>query len=110
MDKMVRLVLIALTVYLSACGSMDAKNENIKEKAEIHLQLGVRYMDLNKLEIAKENLLLSVDEDSSNPQTHNALAFLYEKLQKYDDAEDEYETAHGMKPDDFGIQNNYGRF
>lgn len=110
MHKIERLTLIALAAYLSSCGSLAAKSENTKQQAEIHLQLGVRYMDLNKLDSAKENLLLSIDEDSSNPQTHNALAFLYEKLQKYNDAEDEYETALDMRPDDFGIQNNFGRF
>ncbi|MGR9035337.1 MAG: type IV pilus biogenesis/stability protein PilW [Gammaproteobacteria bacterium] len=110
MDKIDRLALLALTACLSSCGSLGAKNENLKQQAEIHLQLGVRYMDLNKLEIAKENLLLSVDEDSSNPQTHNALAFLYERLHQYDEAEEEYDTALDIKPDDFGIQNNYGRY
>lgn len=97
-------------IALTACASLGESGAKNKEKAETHLQLGVRYMNLNKLDIAKENLLKAVDYDSGNAQAHNALAFLYEKLRQYDDAEDEYETALRLNRDDAGVQNNYGRF
>jgi type IV pilus assembly protein PilF len=103
--------LAALTVVvLAACASLGETGAKKKEKAETYLQLGVRYMNLNKLDIAKENLLQAVDYDSGNAQAHNALAFLYEKLKQYDDAEDEYESALSLKPNDVGVLNNYGRF
>ncbi|MGR8942231.1 MAG: type IV pilus biogenesis/stability protein PilW, partial [Gammaproteobacteria bacterium] len=81
-----------------------------KQVSETYYQLGVRYLDMNKLEEAKENLTRAIDEDSNNAQAHNALAFLHEKLKQYDDAEDQYQTALAIKPDDFGTQNNLGRF
>lgn len=74
------------------------------------MQLGVRYMNLNKLDIAKENLEKAVDYDSGNAEAHNSLAFLYEKMKQYDDAENEYETALNLNPDDVRVQNNFGRF
>lgn len=104
------LVPVLLASALTACSSLGVPSAKNKEKAETHLQLGSRYLGLNKLEIAKENLLQAVSDDPTNAQAHNALAFLYEKIKQPDDAEDEYETAQSLAPDDFGIQNNYGRF
>lgn len=106
-----RIFLAALVAaILTNCGMLGESSAKNKDIAETHLQLGVRYMNINKLDIAKESLLNAVDRDPGNAQAHNALAFLYEKLRQFDDAEDEYETALKLKPDDFGVQNNYGRF
>lgn len=99
-----------LVAALTACASFGGASAKSKEKAEIHLQLGVRYLKLNKLEIAKENLERAVDEDPGNVQAHNTLAFLFEKIEQYDEAQDHYETAQSLKPDDVGVQNNFGRF
>jgi type IV pilus assembly protein PilF len=105
-----RLIPVAIAAALTACSTLGVPSAKNKEMAETHLQLGSRYLSLNKLEIAKENLLQAVSDDPTNAQAHNALAFLYEKIKQLDDAEDEYETAQDLAPDDFGIQNNYGRF
>jgi type IV pilus assembly protein PilF len=103
-----RLVLFLLVSNIAACGSTgDTRNDN---PDEIHLQLGVRYLSMNKLELARENLLQALDENSSNAQAHNALAFLYEKLNQPDQAKDQYETALDLKPNDLSVKNNFGRF
>jgi type IV pilus assembly protein PilF len=108
MKMMNRLALVLLVVALAACGSTgDTKSGN---SADIHLQLGVRYLGMNKLELARENLLLALKENSNNTQAHNALAFLYEKLNQLDNAKDQYETALDLAPDDLGVKNNFGRF
>jgi type IV pilus biogenesis/stability protein PilW len=65
---------------------------------------------MNKLELAKENLLQSLKINSDNAQAHNALAFLYEKLKQFDNAKKHYEIALDLMPDDLGVQNNFGRF
>jgi type IV pilus assembly protein PilF len=108
-SKMInRFALVLLITALAACGSTsNTKSEN---SDDIHLQLGVRYLGMNKLELAKENLLLALKENSNNAQAHNALAFLYEKLNQYDNAKDHYETALDLMPDDLGVKNNFGRF
>lgn len=93
---------------LLACGLVDRGQNG--DSGDIHLQLGVRYLSMNKLELAKENLLLALKSNSGNAQAHNALAFLYEKLNQNDSAKQHYETALGLAPDDLGVQNNLGRF
>lgn len=104
-----RIIVYLLAAVLSACTS-DGANVKSDNPADVHLQLGVRYLSLNKLEVAKENLLKAVSLDSSNFQAHNALAFLYEKLNDFDEAHDHYASAIDLAPDDIGVQNNYGRF
>jgi type IV pilus assembly protein PilF len=81
-----------------------------EKPTDVYLQLGIRYMDLNKLELARENLQKALEKDSGNARAHSAMAFLYEKINKLDNAKMEYEAALSLSPDDIGIQNNYGRF
>lgn len=103
-----RLALVLFMTTLVACSSTgDTQGSN---PDDVHLQLGVRYLSMNKLELARENLLLALKDNSGNVQAHNALAFLYEKLNQADNAKDQYETALGLAPDDLGVQNNFGRF
>jgi len=103
-----RFALALLVATVAGCGLLDdSQSDNLDE---VHLQLGIRYLSLNKLELAQENLLLALKENSGNAQAHNALAFLYEKLNQPDQAKDQYETALGLKPDDLSVRNNFGRF
>jgi type IV pilus assembly protein PilF len=109
---MSRILLFCWVLALSGCSwfKNESSSRDAKQVSETYYQLGVRYMDLNKLEEAKENLERSINEDSNNAKAHNALAFLYERLKQYDEAEDAYETALNINPNDFGTQNNLGRF
>lgn len=101
-------MLVLLLATLSGCGLFSStKSDNIDD---IHLQLGVRYLSMNKLELARENLLLALQNNSDNAQAHNALAYLYEKLNQYELAKQHYQSALDIAPDDLGVQNNLGRF
>jgi type IV pilus assembly protein PilF len=101
---------LLLAAVLTSCASSTGNSAKDEDLANIHLQLGVRYMDLNKLEVAKENLQLALKKDPDNAQVHNAFAFLYEKLNEYDKAKVYYEKALDVSPDDWSVQNNFGRF
>jgi len=109
---MTRILLCCAALTLSACSWFDSKSSDrdSKQVSDTYFQLGVRYLDMNKIDDAKENLTRAIDENSDNTNARNALAVLYEKLRQYDEAEDEYETALSINPDDFGTQNNLGRF
>jgi len=104
-----RLFLCLLALMTVACSS-DVSIVKSENPADVHLQLGVRYLSLNKLDIAKENLLKALDLEPGNVAAHNALGFLYEKLNEADDAREEYAKALDLAPNDLGVQNNYGRF
>lgn len=98
-----------VSVLLVACTTMPVSKKN-QEAASVYLQLGVRYIDMDKLEVAKENLLMALDKSPQDPQIYNALGFLYEKLNNPKQAQSYYEDALDVSPDDWGIQNNLGRF
>jgi type IV pilus assembly protein PilF len=98
-----------LALMMSGC-SWFSSNEYAEKPADILLQLGVRYMEINKLELAKENLQKALEKDPNNAKVHSALAFLYEKINRFDEAKLQYENGLNLAPDDVGIQNNYGRF
>jgi type IV pilus assembly protein PilF len=99
-----------LAVVLTSCALPTVNSTKNDDSASIYLQLGVRYMDLGKLEVAKENLQLALKKDPNNTQVHNAFAFLYEKLNDYDQAKEHYEIALDESPNDWSVQNNFGRF
>lgn len=98
-----------MAVTMSACSSTGTV-KNKKERADVHVQLGVRYLSMDKLNFAKENLEEALDLDPGNAEALNALAFLHEKLLKPEEAEELYEEAHDAAPDDLGVLNNFGRF
>lgn len=106
--KLLRFAPALLVAALSACGLVGNTESEIPDG--IHLQLGVRYLSMNKLELARENLIQALNENSGNAQAHNALAVLYEKLNQPDQAKDHYETALDLQPDDLSTMNNFGRF
>jgi type IV pilus assembly protein PilF len=101
-----RLTVLLLAGIVTGCATSASK----RESADVYLQLGVRYLSMNKIELAKENLERALKKDSRNGKVHNALAFLYEKINRFDDAEDHYESAIDLAPDDLGALNNFGRF
>lgn len=110
MIRLFSFVFSFLFLGLSACVSNNETKEVAKNTAEIYFQLGVRYLNLNKLEVAKENLQRAIELDSKNAPALNALAFLYEKLDKINEARTNYQAAIALSPEDLSIKNNYGRF
>ncbi|MDP2904051.1 MAG: type IV pilus biogenesis/stability protein PilW [Methylovulum sp.] len=107
LKTLVRMTAFLLLAVVVGCASWANKEEN---RADIYLQLGVRYLNMNRLEVAKENLERALKEEPNNIKAHNALAFLYEKIEKYPQARAHYEAALRADPDDLGVQNNFGHF
>lgn len=98
-----------LPVALIACSSALPERGS-DEQAGVYLQLGVRYLSINNLPAAKENLEMALKTDSDNVAVRIALAYLYEKLNKFDDAREQYERAMSLDAGNLDLQNNYGRF
>ncbi len=88
----------------------SSSNPNAEKPSDVYMQLGIRYMDLDKLDLAKQNLEKALQKDPGNAKAHNALAYLYERINHLDEARRQYETALSMIPEDISIQNNFGRF
>ena len=110
----VPLVMILAAVLLNdGCGLLpDFSGDGLsrQEKATLNMQMGVRYLELGMLEVAKEKLEIAYDLDSRNPEILNALAVFYERIKDNIKAEDLYESASSRDPDNYSIKNNFGRF
>jgi len=107
------LALIASSVIFSACALLPdfgSDGMSSEEEAKLNLQMGIRYMELNMLDIAKEKLDISYDLDSSNPDVLNALAIYYERIENDKEATDFYQAAIDKAPDSYSTKNNFGRF
>jgi type IV pilus assembly protein PilF len=105
------IVFCIATGLLTACVS-DSPSTNVTsaEKAQTYLTMGIRYMDMGELKIAKENLEKALDWDSNNPDIHNAAAALYERIREPENAKSHYQTSLRLDPENPQTQNNYGRF
>lgn len=103
---------VSLCVVAGGCSLIDDLTKpkmSRHEKAELNMQMGVRYMELGMLEVAQEKLKLAEDLDSSNTEIQNALAIFYERIKDYDRAIEHYQSALSHDANDFSIQSNYGR-
>ncbi|MDA1343120.1 MAG: hypothetical protein O2966_04485 [Proteobacteria bacterium] len=101
-------VVLLLAISLSACSWFSSSSAG--KPTDTFFQPGIRYVDLNKLELAKENLLKALEKESDNARAHSALVVLREKINHFDQAKQHYDAALSISPDDIGIQNNYGKF
>ncbi len=106
-QHLVFIIILSTTACVSDGGSSATSSE---EKAITYLEMGVRYMEIGELKVAKENLEKALDEDSSNAEVHNAAAVLYERIRDPDAASSHYQTSLRLDAENPQIQNNYGRF
>ena len=58
------LVMAGCAVLLAGCATTEEK----KAETDVYLQLGIRYLNLNRLEAAKENLERVIAQDGNNIQ------------------------------------------
>ncbi len=106
-----RIVFSLLLLSVTACVSDSPSSAtSSEEKAITYLEMGVRYMEIGELKVAKENLEKALDEDSGNAEVHNAAAVLYERIRDPEAASSHYQTSLRLDADNPQIQNNYGRF
>jgi type IV pilus assembly protein PilF len=112
-----RLVCAALfCAALSACMSSggthvsDNKTDKREDAARVRVELGQRYMEQGKLELALENLQKALEYDSNFADAHTVIAVLYDRLGKTSEARVHYARAAELAPKSGPANNNYGQF
>ncbi|HKE49060.1 MAG TPA: type IV pilus biogenesis/stability protein PilW [Rhodanobacteraceae bacterium] len=117
-DLLLRLFAMALALVLAACTS-TGNNTNIKkesaasEKAEaarVHTELGQKYMQQGKLQVALENLNKALSYDPDYADAHTVIGVLYEQIGDLKQAEEHYRRAAQIKSKGGNELNNYGAF
>lgn len=83
---------------------------NDSDAAELNYQLGARYYQSGKYELARDRLLLSIELDPKRALTYTTLALTYEALDNLRLATLNYEKAVNVAPRDFDVRNTYAVF
>ena len=108
--------LAAFCVFLTACQSnggvrvRDSKAEKRQDAAQIRVELGQRYMQQGKLELALENLQKALQYDDNYADAHTVIAVLYERIGNVEEAGKHYKRAVELAPKSGDTNNNYGQF
>jgi len=106
------LILAVMCLLLNACFVPEKMSRHIsdEENANLYLQMGVRYLEMDMLKIAQEKLNIALNFNPENAEVHNALGVMYERFQQNTAAGQHYKKAVEINADDYSIKNNYGRF
>jgi len=81
-----------------------------REVAEIHVQMGQRYLEQGELKLAMEKLQKALKYDAKFPDAHTVIAVLYERINDSKNAELHYKRAVELNPKNGEANNNYGTF
>jgi len=105
-------VFVLISLFMSACISSSNQKEALskEEEAKLYLQMGTRYLEMDMLKIAKQNLEVAEQIDPDNGDIHNSLGALYERLRLFPKAREQYQQSMALDPSNYGVKNNYGRF
>lgn len=114
MKLLIRFTLLTLSVLtLPACVTVspDVGGEPKPEQAaQLNVQLGVRYMQQGRRDLAMEKLQKAIEQDSDLPDAHTAIALLYEQMGEVQLAKQHYHRALRIDSKNPVSQNNYGTF
>jgi type IV pilus assembly protein PilF len=81
-----------------------------EQSAAIWVELGQHYLQLGRLEIAKEDLLKALKFDPKSVDAHTVLATLYDRVGDRASAEQHYREAADLAPAAGATNNNYGLY
>jgi type IV pilus assembly protein PilF len=106
-----------LCAILCACESSvggtrltDSTAQKRRDAAQIRVELGQRYMEQGKLELAMDNLQKALRYDDNYADAHTVIAVLYERIGNVEEAGKHYERAVELAPKSGDTNNNYGQF
>ena len=97
-----------------ATGQGTVKKEDAatqrQDAARVHTELGQKYLQQGKLEVALEKLNKALSFDDTYVDAHTVIAVLYERIGDSAKAEEHYRRAAQLKPRGGAENNNYGTF
>ena len=104
------IILGLLALVLQACVAVEPGQSRNEKASAVNVQLGLGYLQQNKLELADDKLAKAIRQDPNSAAAHNAYAILQERLKQYELAEKHYARATDLDPKNAQAANNYGAF
>lgn len=102
--------LFAAAGCVSTTTGSPAPEADAADAAELNYQLGVRYYQNGRYELARDRLTLATELDPKMAIAHSTLAMTYEALGNLRLATQSYEAAVRMAPRNIDVQNAYAVF
>lgn len=90
--------------------SPHQKHKDLAKAARLNVQLGLSYMKTGKMQRAKQKLLTAISQAPKSALVYDAMAYYKEITGNLSDANDLYEKALSLEPNNGTPLNNYGGF
>lgn len=97
----------------SACSSLKGEQASIFDKklaADARIELGLNYLQLDRLEQAQHNLQLALEYEPNYERAISSIAYYYQYTHQYDKAHCYYKKALKRAPHKGELLNNYAVF
>lgn len=91
-------------------GTSD-RNQNAtdpRNRAKLHTELGAMYFQAGNMAVALDELAIALKADSSYFTAYSVRGLVHSALKEYAKAEDDFQRALNIAPDDPEVNNNYG--
>lgn len=104
------MVMLVLTGCISSTTGTAPIEADEADAAELNYQLGARYFQNGKYELARDRLILSIELGPKNGIAYSTLGRTYEALDNTRLAREAYENSIRVEPRNFEVQNAYAVF
>jgi type IV pilus assembly protein PilF len=91
-------------------GTMVGEAGDPRNRAKIHTELAAAYYQRGNMGVALEELRIATAADPSYPAAHGMFGLVYMELREQQLAEQSFERALRLSPNDADINHNYGLF
>ncbi|PWC22733.1 type IV pilus biogenesis/stability protein PilW [Brenneria roseae subsp. roseae] len=103
-------LLIIMAVLLTGCGGRSSRESVDPAVAQTRLQLGLEYLARNNLDAARQNLEKALDVAPRDYRTQLGMALYEQRIGENQSAEQRYQRALTLAPENGSVMNNYGAF
>ncbi|MBS1188243.1 MAG: hypothetical protein H6R10_35 [Rhodocyclaceae bacterium] len=100
----------AQQIDLNPQSQSPTSSSDPRARAKIHTELGALYFQGGNMAVALEELNIALDSDSSYAPAYSVRGLVRAHLRELGGAEDDFQRALRLAPEDPEINNNYGWF
>jgi type IV pilus assembly protein PilF len=101
--------LLLISSFFIFCGCTHLDNPKKQEEAELHMQIGVSYLQKQDYPIALKELMVAENLAPHNPAIQSNLGLVYFLRDRFDLSEKHYLKAISFRPNNTEAKNNLAR-